>query len=306
MPETGIDSERVKAQSRVISRCICNLTLDEIARLTQSHGGDYVRALVELSIIQATRPISGMDEDALRTTSVRAVGAAMHLPYETCRRKVLELEKAGRCYRVSANRIAMTAGLLDNAAYRAECQARWRNLRGYLVELRAIKFDLEAYSKVSPQGTVWAPTRSQAVAALIDDYMLRLIDTRLVSYPGLIDTTLISAISIMNGESLRNDPDLSWQYAGSETPPPDSARAPVTIARVARRLKMNEDVVGRRMRTYLADGWLHRVPRGYLLSMAKQQTPEFLHAHNLTVQRFLQLMQALRQLGVDLATVTVD
>jgi DNA-binding Lrp family transcriptional regulator len=109
----------------------------------------------------------------------------------------------------------------------------------------------------------------------------------------------------MNGELIRRDRDLTWIYAATETAPPDHLRMPVTIAMIARRLNMSEDVVGRRLGQYVRRGWIQRVRKGYLYAMVQQQSAEFRHAQHLTIQRFFQLVQALRQLGVDPVTVKV-
>lgn len=303
MSEATVDSEQMHAQSRVISRCIGHLTLDEIARLTARGDGDYVRSLIELSIIQATRPVGDDPDEVNRSISVRAVAASIDVPYETCRRKVRDLEAAGRCVRVGANRVAMPADLLDAPAYQADCDDRWRSLRGYLVELKDIGFDFRQFGRVSPQVKVKAPSLSQSVAALIDDYMLRLIEARPKASDSATDTNILIAVMTMNGELIRRDRDLTWTYAATETAPPDHLRMPVTIAMIARRLNMSEDVVGRRLGQYVRRGWIQRVRKGYLYAMGQQQSAEFRHAQHLTIQRFFQLVQALRQLGVDPVTV---
>ncbi|MDP1738978.1 MAG: helix-turn-helix domain-containing protein [Caulobacter sp.] len=293
------DSGLMQAQARVITRCILNLILDEIARLTEHNGGDFVRAAVELSIMQATRPADGMTADAARAISVRAIATSLGIPYESCRRKVRELEAAGRCRRVGPTRVAIVTEAIAGPAYNAQCAERWNNLRGYLVELTAIGFDFGPFSQVSPQIAVRAPTRVQGIAALIDNFILRLIEARVSTDDSITDSAIITAMMSMNAQPMRHDHDLAWKYAGSETPPPDSARAPVTIAMLARRLRMSEDSIGRRVNLYVKRGWVRRVRGGYLFSMEQQQTPEVHQSRHMTVQRFLQLVQALRSLGID-------
>lgn len=304
--KAGTDMERLHACGRVLARPVANLMLDEIARLTERYDGDYIMSLVELSMLQATRPTGDADAERQRTISVRAIGTSLGLAYETSRRKVRDLEAAGVCVRVSPNRLVIAPGRLETPAYAAECDARWRNLRGYLVELRDIGFDLGPFSHMSPQTAVMAPTLSRNIAFLIDDFILRLGEARITNEEDTLNSNIISAVSNMNGELIRADRALTWKYAGGDTPPPDDARMPVTITMVARRLKLSEDIVGRRMNLYVERGWIERVPGGYLYVMGKQLTPEAHHSRNLMNLRFLQLVQALRRLGIDPATVTAD
>lgn len=306
MSEATIDSEQMHAQSRVISRSISHLTLDEVARLTKRGDGDYVRSLIELSIKQATRAITDSPGVANRSISVRAVAASIGIPYETCRRKVRDLEDAGLCVRVGPNRVATPLGLLETQAYQDECDARWRSLRVYLVELRDIGFDYSQFGRVSPQHVVRAPSLSRSIAELIDDYMLRLVDAVPDKGASILDNNIIVTVSGMNGEPIRRNRDLTWTYPATDTPPPDHLRAPVTIAMIARRLHLSEDIVGRRLRLYVQRGTIRRVRGGYLYAIPWQLTPAFRHAQHLTIQRFVQLIQALRLLGVDPLTVTVD
>ncbi len=293
------------AHARVLTRPVIDFLLDEIALLTEGCDGDYVMAIVELSILQATRQIAAGGAASERTISVRAIGASLGLPYETCRRKVRALEANGRCRRVTANRLVIAHERLETPAYQAYSDARWRNLRVHLVELRDIGFDFDQFGQVSPQVAVRAPTLSRTIAALVDDYMLRLIEARR-SNVDIIESNIITAMMNMNGEPVRRSRELTWKYAGGDTPPPDSVREPVTIAMIARRLKTTEEIVRRQVNNYVGRGWVRRVPGGYLFVMAQQVTPDAHRSRNLVNQRFLQLVQALRQLGIDPATLTLD
>ena len=295
--------ETIRALSRVFMRTMGHFILDEIARLTDRGDGDFLKGLVELSIIQATRPLAGSGIESHRTISVRAIADSLCLAYETCRRKVMELQADGRCQRLTANRLVMAPGLLESPAYQAECDERWRNLRSYLTELTEIGFDFNAFNQVSPQSMVRAPNLSRAVAALLDDFMLRLMEARVSNEDDITDSNIITAIMTMNGEPVRFDREATWTYASTDTPPPDSLRIPVSLSMVARRLHLTEDLVGRRVKSYCDRGWIQRVPGGYLFVMQFQQTDAAKRSRDLTSQRFLQLIQTLRQMGVDPAKV---
>jgi hypothetical protein len=294
------------AYGRLLSRPVTSFILDEVARITARCDGDLLMALVELGLIQATRPSGETGPNSQRSVSARAIGLSLGLSYETCRRKVLDLEAAGRCQRVSASRLRMSPEYLESPAYLADCDDKWRNLRGYLVELRETGLDLDMFSSISPQNAVTAPSRSMAINALIDDYLLRMQEARIADEEEAFNSLVNSAVSNMNGDLLRFDRDLNWKYAGVDVPPPDSARRPVTIAEVARRVKVSEDIIRGRVNMYVQRGWIRRVRGGYLHVMDKQLTPEAHQSRNTMNLRFFQLVQALRQLGVDPRTVTAD
>ncbi len=304
--KAAAEAQRLHAHGRVLARPVTNLMLDELARLIEQFEGDYLMSLIDLSIIQATRPTGNPEVDDTRAISALAIGRALGLPYETCRRKVRDLEAAGLCRRVSTNRLAVARGRLENPAYRAQCDARWRNLRLYLVELRDIGFDLNEFGEVSPQTAVKAPNLSRTIAWLMDDFILRMQEARITNEEDAFNSLVMTALSNMNGETIRADRELTWMYAGGDTPPPDSLRTPVTIAMLARRVKISEDVIGRRVNAYLQRGWISRVHGGYMHVMAKQVSAEAHESRNLMNLRFLQFVQALRLLGVDPATVTAD
>ncbi len=306
MSNDGSESEPLLAYGRLLSRPVTSFILDEVARITARCNGDLLMALVELALIQASRPTGETGPKAQRAVSARAIGLSLGLSYETCRRKVLELEGTGRCVRVSASRLRMSPDYLDSPAYLADCEDKWRNLRGYFVELRETGFDLNMFSSISPQNAVVAPSRSMAINALIDDYLLRMQEARIADEEEAFNSLVNSAISNMNGDPLRFDRDLNWKYAGVDAAPPDSARRPVTIAAVARRVKVSEDIIRGRINMYVQRGWIRRVRGGYLHVMDKQLTPEAHKSRNTMNLRFFQLVKALRLLGVDPQTVTAD
>ncbi len=306
MPNSGTEADLIHANARILARPIVSFMVDEIGRLTARYDGDYLMALVELSITQATRPSGDADADGKRSISARAIGISLGLSYETCRRKVRGLEAAGVCMRVSANRLAIMPEHLEAPAYEADCADRWRNLRRYLVEFRDIGFDLDQFSYVSPQTPVKAPTLNRTIAALMDDFILRLGEARIKTEQDTLNSNIISTVSCLNGDPVRFNRELTWKYPGGDDHPPYSLRAPASITMIARRLGLSEDIVSRRLNDYVQRGWIRRVRGGFLYDMDAQVTPEAHRSRNLMNLRFLQLVQTLRQLGFDPGAATID
>lgn len=298
-------SDLISAHSRLLSRSIGSYMVDEIGHLSARNGGDYLMTLVELSITQATRPGGDAEADRQRSVSASAIGVSLGMPYETCRRKVRGLEAAGVCRRVTANRLAIVPEYMETPAYEADCAERWRNLRRYLVEFRELGFDLGQFSHLSPQTPVIAPTLNRTIGALIDDFILRLGEARIKNEEDTLNSNIISTLSVLNSDPIRRSRELMWKYPGNLDHSPYSLRQPATITMVARRLRLSEDIVSRRLNLYVRRGWIHRVPGGFMYNIDAQETPEANHSRNLMNLRFLQLVQAIRQLGIDPATVTV-
>lgn len=297
-------SRSLQAEQRRLARCLFQYVLDEAGRLAREHDGDLVRGVVQIAIAQATRPSDGADPDrpgvSTRAVSVRAIGQSLGLPYETTRRKVVELEEAGLCRRVSASGVAAIPPPRDQAFHDA-CDASWRSLRAAIVGLTATGFDYRMLEGISAQA---GPPRGlplpEAVASLSQAFLLRVLESAATPHGSITDAAIITAMLIANADGLARDPELARKYAGAGAPPPDSLRRPATIAEIAERLDMTRETVRRRVNRYVKLGWAVRVTGGHLFSMERQQAPEVLQTGLASAHRFLQLLQALRQLGVDL------
>lgn len=297
----------LQAQQRLLARCLFQFVLDEAGRLAREHDGDLVRGVVQIAIVQATRSLDGVDPDGPgappRAVSVRAIGQSLGLPYETTRRKVVELEEKGLCRRVSGSGVAAAPAPRDQA-FLIACDASWRSLRSAIAGLNAISFDYGMLEDVSAQA---GPPRGlplpEAVASLSQAFLLRVLESAAAPHGSIPDAAIVTAMLIANAETMARDPEMARKYAGAGTPPPDSLRRPATVAEIAARLGMTRETVRRRANRYVKLGWAVRVAGGYLFSMERQQEPEVLQTGLASAHRFLQLLQAVRQLGVDLTKV---
>lgn len=300
----------LQAQQRVLARGLFSYVLDEVGRLARRHDGDLVKGVVAMAITQATRgPAAGEGEDpaaATRAVSVRAIGQSLGLAYETTRRKVVELEAAGLCRRVSALGVSASPVVRDQA-FLDGCEDTWRSLRRVIATLGALGFDFGLVDGMSAQSApARAATLAEAVAALNDAFILRVFEAGVAPHGSITDSAIITAMLIANSEPVATNPQIAWKYAGATTPPPDSLRRPATITEIADRIGMTRETVRRRVNRYIEIGWASRVTGGYLFSMERQQSPEVLQTGLASAQRFLQLLQALRVLGVELETVQAD
>ena len=297
----------LQAQQRLLVRCLFEYVLDEAGRLARARDGDLVRGVVHIAIVQATRAPDSAEPDGpgapLRGVSVRAIGQSLGLPYETTRRKVVELEHADLCRRVSASGVVAAPTVRDQAWLDA-CDASWRSLRVAIVGLTAVGFDYQMLDGVSAQSS---PPRglplAEAAASLSQAFLLRVLESAVAPHGSIIDAAIITAMLTANADSMARDPEMARKYAGASTPPPDSLRRPATITEIAARLGMTRETVRRRVNRYIKLGWAVRVTGGYLFSMERQQEPEVLQTGLASAHRFLQLLQSVRQMGVDLTSL---
>lgn len=298
----------LRRQQRLVFRCVTEFMLDLVTRQIRKHDGDFTRAVVYMAAIQASRSPARAtaDTQAIRAFSVRAIAQSMAIPYETTRRKIAELEAAGLARRVGARGYAVAPTVFDGAAYRADCEATWRALRQLIGDLRKLDFDFSAFAGGSSLTVVRDLADADvvdAVATLVNDFILRVLEAGARPHGSMLDSAILCTLILINAETLTHDPTLAWRYSGAETPPPDDLRKPATIAELAAALGLTHETVRRRIRRHRELGWVKRVTGGYLITVERMQHPDLLDSGLMVSRRFLQLLQSLRQLGVDPAAL---
>jgi DNA-binding transcriptional regulator YhcF (GntR family) len=303
--------ESLRRQQRLVFRCVTIFLLDLVGRQIRRHDGDFTRAIVYMAAIQASRTPAGGEglDAAARAFSVRAIAQSLALPYETTRRKVTDLEAAGLARRNGFRGYTVAPAVFESEARRTDNEATWQALQRVIVDLRALGFD---FSQV-PGGSTPTPARGQAgndlvdaVTILTNDFLLRVLEAGSRPHGSMLDASIIATLILANAELLTLDPELAWTYSGAATPPPDHLRTPATITSLAASLGLTHETLRRRMRHYRALGWVKRATGGYLMTLDRLQDPDVLAAGLMIVQRFLQLLQSVSQLGVDLATVGAE
>lgn len=301
-------TETLRRQQRLILRCVMEFLLDLASQMNRRHGGDFVQAAVFLAVCQATRPVATGDgaPPTVRGISVRAIAQSLLLPYESTRRKIGELEAMGLIQRVADGGIVVTPGALRSETARADAEANWASLRRLIADLRDLGFDFDAFGEVSalpPRLDAEATDLAGIIAGPCADFVLRVLEMAAPVHGTLLDALLCTAIINANADLLTHDAELAWRYGGAETPPPDELRRPVTVAALARRLNLPHESVRRRVNHFVALDWVKRVTGGYLYRIDRMQHADVLGSGLIISQRFLQLLQTLRQLGLDPATL---
>lgn len=283
-------------RNRLIFRCVLEFLLDEGRRLIDRHGGSFTRGVVHLAVAQASRSPDGNIRGGV---SVRAIAQSLGLAYETTRRQVAVLESAGLLSRAGDSGVAIAAGApAPPLAWDLE---RCEGLRGLIADLKGLGYAFDP-------GPDAPPRRDEDLAAplgaLLDAFMLRALEAGVAPYGSMLDALIFSGLITTNAGDITYDRELAQKYAWSDSPPPDELRRPVTIAELSERLGLHHETIRRHVVRYVAQGYVARAPGGYLSSMTRQQSPEILQGGQIIVQRFLQLVQAARQMGLDVEAIS--
>ena len=290
-------SEAANSQrNRLIFRCVLEFLLDEGRRLIDRHGGSFTRGVVHLAVAQASRSPGG---DIRGGVSVRALAQSLGLAYETTRRQVAVLESAGLLSRAGDTGVTIAPGApLPPLMWDLE---RCDSLRRLIADLKGLDYAFDPGPGATPR-----PDKDLAapLGALLDAFMLRALEAGVAPYGSMLDALIFSGLITANAADITYDRDLAQKYAWSDSPPPDELRRPVTIAELAERLGLHHETIRRHVVRFIAQGYVVRGPGGYLSNMSRQQSPEILQGGQIIVQRFLQLVQAARQMGLDVEAIS--
>lgn len=280
-----------RRNQRLIFRCVSRFLVNEAAKLIAVHDRDFVRAMIFLAVRQASRAAG-----EARSVSVRAIAQSLSLPYETTRRKILELEDRGLVVRVSAQGVAAAAEVMDSPEVREAGRITGAAVIQTVADLRGLGVDLAQGPVAQPAD----PSRLDLdVARLTEDFMLRVLEAGVAPHGSMLDGLVYTAMTIANADPITRDPEIAWRYPGADTPPPDTARRPVTIAELSQWLSIPRETMRRRVTRMLELGRCESVRGGYLSSMVFMQSEPLLSAAVAINQRFSQLVQALRHIGFD-------
>lgn len=301
---TGVETPpgRAPIQSqRLVQRCVLDFLVDHVARINRRHDGDLVGGAVFLAIKQASaapRP-AGQTLGAAatpRAISVRAVAQSLGFSYETTRRRVLALEAASLAQRLGEAGVALTTNALTASGYQEDAAATHQAVLKLFASLAALGVALPAGSRAT---ALSGQDLDLAVAALCDDFTLRVIEIGAMPNASNLTGLVFATLTIINAEPFTYDYELANRYSSRDTPPPDSVRRPATITEIGQRLGLPHEVARRRMLRLLRIGHARRVTGGYLASMDVLQSQRMIEGGILISQRFLQMTQGLLALGLD-------
>jgi DNA-binding Lrp family transcriptional regulator len=259
----------------LIGRATLFYILDTIA-LARTNDGDILDPVITWCIVEANVAAIYQDPvhshryatvdaplpDALRRPiSINAVAASLHLPFETVRRRVAEMTATGRCV-ATPKGVYAPYSALSGPNYDALAMLRYERLRAFYAELKALGAlgEVDLHPEGAPRHEA-PPVRAANRAILA--YMMRVVDEVILRWRdplrGLVFLEMIRA------NSERTD---ALQLA-MDTPLPDAARTPVTVAALARRVGLPAETVRRHVARLEADGYCRRLSNGWLADLAQ-------------------------------------
>jgi DNA-binding Lrp family transcriptional regulator len=216
-------------------------------------------------------------DEMRRAVSVARLADSAGLPFESVRRVVQQLIDAGLCKRVPGGVIVPRATI-----------ERPENLRAVLANLgyaRKFMRDLHAMGLISHvPASLAAPAGEDAtwiarlVIRLSSQYFLRALQLLADAYGdvrvGIVAQTVISA----NTAYLDTRGGEGWRYAGIHEPPPDEARRPISINRIAESLGLPYETVRRQAERLFAANVCVRVQGGVIVPAAFLDSPAAIQA----------------------------
>lgn len=274
------------AREMATARLSLAFTLDSVAQgLT---GLKTVDALLVLAINQAniaplTRDTKARrDYGALsapapderrRPASINAIAASLHLPFETARRHVHQLEAQGVC--VSQGRgVIIPEAYLTSPAYLQDVMALAERLRRLYWDLRAEGLLDDLPPSEFPLEAGGAPIR--AAARLLADFLLRSTEALARRAPDVISAFILLAIFCESERSTKG----------------------VSVADIARRLHMAPETVRRRTTELVAHGLCIRQGQRFLVPEPWQAEPAWRALFRDSANSLNRLMAALAERGI--------
>ena len=286
--------------------------LDTVGLVTEAIDQDLISAMLFLAIArdnvrdltqagQAQGEYAALDDippDTLRTpVSVYAVAREMNLPYETARRYVAKLIKAGLCERVRDG-IVVPGCVYQRPALRQATIRNWERTLAFLGELAQVGL-------VRAPGRLTSQDQRRQVIRLSTEFLLdemAMLAKTIASDPA--NALLYVAVVRANTWHLTIDPELSLEYAGLDSIPPDEARRPVSTYAMARSLRIPYETTRRYALRLEQAGLVERTAGGGLVVPARVHAlPALKAGTDAYYQAVCGYLDRLAALGVTAASV---
>jgi len=304
LPLDRLDPDQL-ATVRLTARLTMAFLLDIIA-IARGEGGDVLDTLLMSAVIQANVEeinrrgdlqvaFAQSDEpppdELRRPVSMNALASSLDLPFETVRRRIKGLVRAGQCVFVEGGVIVPSA-VLTQPRYAADAYRGFERIRDLYYQLRGL-----GLLRDLPQPSVKLSANAfpiRAVARLAGAYVLRVMEA-IGQVGDLIDGLIVVELFRSNTEHLPLTPG-----SGDGGIVPDSERRPVAVTGVAARLGIPQETVRRHVADLMARGVCVRVRGGLIvplqeLAASKSQLRTAVEANAVNLHR---LFSAYAQLGV--------
>jgi DNA-binding Lrp family transcriptional regulator len=283
-PRTVAGNTEDAALARVVTRLSGQYLLRYLQLI--AHEGDIRDAIVGIAIVAAnTAHLDGPTgegwryagvaapppDEARQPVSISRVAESLGLPFETARRRVGRLIRAGGCVKVPGGVIIPTAVLTRRAPSRALTNAGY--VRAFVRDLEAAgQAEAAAFTAAWPSDAAGGDVAiARVVTRLSAGYALRAFRLLVDVYGDVRSGIVAQAIVTANTAHLV-DREGS-RYAGVEETPPDAVRRPVSVLSLAGALGLPYETLRAQVQRLIEAGVCVRVDGGVLVPAAVLETP---------------------------------
>jgi DNA-binding IscR family transcriptional regulator len=238
-------------------------------------------------------------DDLRRPVSVYSVAREINVPYETARRHVAKLIKAGLCVKTGDGLLIPREIYLRPALLRAT-EENWRQALGFLRDLAAA--GVEAAPQPAPPPGL--DVRRQVLRLTVNMF-LEAVEVLMARIGlDLVHTLLCITIVQMNVRHITENPEVAAAYSGLLDIPPDEARRPVSVYAVARQMGLPYETARRHVRQMTEAGLLARDSGGGVWMPASvHNRPDWVAGAETSWNQVQRLVEAFAQLGVTARTI---
>jgi DNA-binding Lrp family transcriptional regulator len=244
-------------------------------------------------------------DEARRPVSIARLADSAGVPFESARRIVRRLIADGACEQVEGGLI-VPSRTLERPPIACISLTTLGYVRRFVRDLEAVGLVEEAPPAERGRGTEGdeaGVALASRIAPLSNEYVLRALQLLGATYGdvrlGIVAQTIVTA----NTAHLDGRGGEGWRYAGIDEAPPDAARKPVSVARLAESLGVAYETMRGQVRRLTAAGVCIRVAGGLVVPQAVLETPAATRATLTNVDNVRKFVRAVQTIGLGEAAV---
>ena len=282
---------------RLVNRCAALFVHRGLHAVGAVIGGNIKLGVAFLAIAQASG-YGVIPKEEVRPVGIRALSASLNAPYETTRRHVGALIRAGLCERRDSGAAAIASTAFATDAVAVMRNGIWAHYKEMLSELDAVGVEFPRARTITG-GEAAHNARHSVQAGIASSLLLRLLEVHLPVFGG--DIAAIAVWIALNCESvglITQNKVLSWKYAALDAPVPDELRRSASVLAVSRMVDMPFETVRRHLARLVETGFCMRishtgliVPENYARSNRATKTAQ------ITAIRVFQSLEELARTG---------
>ncbi len=316
---TGRDVAPAPANVRAILRVGNEFFLRSIDGIVAAQDNDLIAALIftalwignvrHITHSAANTRFGSMDDlppDAMRRpVSVQTLANTLRIPYETVRRYVQAMIKAGHCVRVGKRGLIVPAAVHNQPHRRRALQEGLQSLLRFLGDLKQVGFEFAPYRRtltstvpLAPSGEM--PPNGRALLRVGMELVMRGVDTMGRLHGGdFLSGMIYTAIWTANIRHITCSGD-NLKYGGINQLPPDELRRPVTVNAIAGALRLPYETTRRYVSALVRDGSAVRIDgEGVIIPRAQFVRPDYYEAARQSYGQVAQMVSELHRAGFD-------